>query len=135
MKRFATHRVYSLLTAEIKSSQVLELEEDGRVSKLYPFTEEISATEWLPGLVVLSPCPIWKNPEENFSEFKMRISKIPVCDLRAEHAQFYADGILHTAGHRACTRRGAPGCRRPFPSARFISGFSSMGSSSGSGCQ
>ena len=45
MKRFATHRVYSLLTAEIKSSQVLELEEDGRVSKLYPFTEEISATE------------------------------------------------------------------------------------------
>lgn len=49
MKRFATHRVYSLLTAEIKSSQVLELEEDGRVSKLYPFTEEISATEWLPG--------------------------------------------------------------------------------------
>lgn len=48
MKRFATHRVYSLLTAEIKSSQVLELEEDGRVSKLYPFTEEISATEWLP---------------------------------------------------------------------------------------
>lgn len=85
MKRFATHRVYSLLTAEIKSSQVLELEEDGRVSKLYPFTEEISATEWLPGLVVLSPCPIWKNPEENFSEFKMRISKIPVCEaaLRA----------------------------------------------------
>ena len=99
MKRFATHRVYSLLTAEIKSSQVLELEEDGRVSKLYPFTEEISATEWLPGLVVL--CPIWKNPEENFSEFKMRISKIPVCEttLRAYWIYPFNVSLMEFAGN------------------------------------
>lgn len=81
MKRFATHRVYSLLTAEMKSSQVVELEEDGSVSKLYPFMEEICATEWLPGLVILSPCSIWKNADENFASFKKRISEISACEL------------------------------------------------------
>lgn len=75
MKRFATHRVYSLLTAEIKSSQVLELDEDGGVSKLYPFREEICATEWLPGLVILSPVPVQRVNTECFSDFRRRMQE------------------------------------------------------------
>lgn len=105
MKRLATHRVYSLLTAEIKSSQVLELGEDGRVSKLYPFTEEISATEWLPGLVVLSPCPISKNAGESFSEFKTRISEIPVCEaaLRAYWIYPFNVSLMEFVGNSRIT--------------------------------
>lgn len=105
MKRFATHRVYSLLTAEIKSSQVLELGEDGRVSKLYPFTGEISATEWLPGLVVLSPCSISKNAGESFSEFKTRISEIPVCEaaLRAYWIYPFNVSLMEFVGNSRIT--------------------------------
>lgn len=73
MKRFATHRVYSLLTAELKSSQVLELDEEGGVSELYPLTEEICATEWLPGLVLLSPFPVAACPGECFADFIKRM--------------------------------------------------------------
>lgn len=73
MKRFATHRVYSLLTSEVKCSQVVELDEEGIVSKLYPLKEEICATEWLPGLVVLSSVPVQRKPAECFSDFKKRM--------------------------------------------------------------
>lgn len=73
MKRFATHRVYSLLTAEVKCSQILELDENGAVSKLYPFMEEVCGTEWLPGLIVLSPFPIHRKTGECFADFKKRM--------------------------------------------------------------
>lgn len=73
MKRFATHRVYNLLTGEISCFQVIELDEYGTVSKLYPFSEEIRSTEWLPGLIVLSPCPVERLQGEYFSQFKERM--------------------------------------------------------------
>lgn len=105
MKRFATHRVYSLLTLPSSSSSKTWEDFISAVSKLYPFTEEISATEWIPGLVVLSPCPIWKNPEENFSEFKMRISKIPVCEttLRAYWIYPFNVSLMEFAGNSRIT--------------------------------
>lgn len=55
MKRFASHRLYIPHMGLLLKNQVVEVTEgSGKVISCYPFTEEISFTEWLGGLIVLS---------------------------------------------------------------------------------
>ena len=55
MRRVATHRVYQVNTGDWLSFPVLELDEAGNVVRIYPLAEEISHTEWLPGMIFVSP--------------------------------------------------------------------------------
>ncbi len=55
MKRFASHRIYMFHEGVLLKSYVVEVEAlTGRVLRLYPFTDELSFTEWLGGLIVIS---------------------------------------------------------------------------------
>ena len=74
MRRVATHRAYDLITSHWISFPVIELDENGCVCRIYSLTEEISHTEWLPGMILLSPCPINKGVEEEFSMFIKRVT-------------------------------------------------------------
>lgn len=76
MRRVATHRVYDLMTSQWMSFPVIELGEDGRVCRVYPLTGEISHTEWLPGVILLSPCPVSRRADEAFSVFIERITGV-----------------------------------------------------------
>lgn len=55
MKRFASHRLYIPHLDLWLRNHVVEIEDiTASVIRYYPFTEEISFTEWLNGLIVLS---------------------------------------------------------------------------------
>ena len=77
MRKIATHRVYDAESGKISSQQVVELDEQGYVLKMYSFSEEIRYTEWLGDLIILSPLELPKIlPDESFSHFKERIASL-----------------------------------------------------------
>lgn len=53
MKRFACHYLY-VSEGGCYSRYVVELEGNGTVSRYFPLKEEISATQWIGGVIVLS---------------------------------------------------------------------------------
>ena len=85
MKRFACHRLY--VSADgCYSKYVVELKEDGRVNVYFPLKEEISATEWIGGGIVLSPYPeLELEPGENFASFLKRAITETEKELYAWH--------------------------------------------------
>lgn len=72
MKRFACHHLY--VSADgCYSRYVVELEGNGTVSRYFPLKEEISATRWIGGVIVLSPYPELKiHLKESFACFLKR---------------------------------------------------------------
>lgn len=75
MKRVATHRTGNVITGEWLSVSVIELDDGGYVSRVYPLQEEISRTEWLPGVILLSPFPVERIPDEPFGDFIRRLKR------------------------------------------------------------
>ena len=54
MKRFACHYLY--VSADgCYSKYVVELEDNGRVGAYFPLKEELSATQWIGGVIIVSP--------------------------------------------------------------------------------
>lgn len=53
-RRYACHRVYDAAGHYFRQS-VIALDEAGRVISIRPLTEETSFTEWLGGIILLSP--------------------------------------------------------------------------------
>lgn len=73
MKRFACHHLY-VSTDGCYYKYVVELEENGAVGKYFPLVEEISATLWIGGVIVLSPySEIEIHPQEAFACFLRRV--------------------------------------------------------------
>lgn len=73
MRRFASHRVCFLHTGEILKKQVVEIDEiSGVVLSVYPFVEEISFTEWLGGIILLSDVAPERCGSESFETFTGR---------------------------------------------------------------
>lgn len=65
MKRFASHRLYIPHLDLWLRNHVVEIDDiTASVIRYYPFTEEISFTEWLNGLIVLS-CGVLEISLEN----------------------------------------------------------------------
>lgn len=54
MKRFACHYLY-VSTDGCYSKYVVELEDNNTVKAYFPLKEEISATQWIGGVIILSP--------------------------------------------------------------------------------
>ena len=54
MKRFACHYLY-VSAAGCYSKYVVELEDNGRVGAYFPLKEELSATQWIGGVIIVSP--------------------------------------------------------------------------------
>lgn len=54
MKRFACHYLY-VSTDGCYSKYVVELEENDTVKVYFPLKEEISETQWIGGVIILSP--------------------------------------------------------------------------------
>lgn len=54
MRRFACHYLY--VSADgCYSKYVVELEDSGRVRAYFPLKEELSATQWIGGVIIISP--------------------------------------------------------------------------------
>lgn len=53
MKRFASHYLYVPGRGFLKQ-QVVELNEEGFVTGLFPLQQELESVSWLPGVIVLS---------------------------------------------------------------------------------
>lgn len=69
MKRFACHRLY-VFSDGCYSNYVVELNEEDKVRTYFPLEEEISATQWIGGVIVLSPLlDIEIGQKENFHSF------------------------------------------------------------------
>ena len=54
MKRFACHYLYVSIDG-CYSKYVVQINENNIVDKYFPLKEEISATQWVGGVIVLSP--------------------------------------------------------------------------------
>lgn len=54
MKRFACHHLY-VSTDGCYSKYVVELEDNDTVKAYFPLKEEFSATQWIGGVIILSP--------------------------------------------------------------------------------
>lgn len=72
MKRFACHHLY--VSADgCYYKYVVELEENGTVSKYFPLMEEISVTQWIGGVIVLTTYSgLEIRPHESFACFLKR---------------------------------------------------------------
>ena len=66
-------------TGDWLSFPVLELDEAGNVVRIYPLAEEISHTEWLPGMMFVSPFFIERKGSEPFSVFFHRLNQEVAC--------------------------------------------------------
>lgn len=73
MRRFACHYLY--VSADgCYSKYVVELEDNDRVRVYFPLKEELSATQWIGGVIVISPlCELELHSGENFSDFLKRV--------------------------------------------------------------
>ena len=84
MRRFACQRLY-LSPDTYFIRYVVELGNNGKIQSYYPLEEEIYATQWIGGVIVLSARrklePIM--PEKNFKTFLAQatrtISKLAIC--------------------------------------------------------
>lgn len=74
VKRIATHRVYDVEVSVLLCQQAVELDDEGVVCRVFPLQEEMQGTEWLPGMVVLSPFPPVRERDERFGCFVRRIT-------------------------------------------------------------
>ncbi|WP_455672828.1 hypothetical protein [Phocaeicola sp.] len=73
MKRFACHRLY-VSPGECYAKGVAELENDGRVCACFRLEEEISATQWIGGVIVLSSEEsLERERGETFQAFVQRV--------------------------------------------------------------
>ena len=74
MKRFACHYLY-VSSDGCYSKYVVELEDTGRVRRYFPLKEELSSTQWVGGIIILSPLyDLEIYPEEKYSDFLKRIT-------------------------------------------------------------
>lgn len=74
MKQVACHWLYA--SAEVCHPQaVVAVREDGTLSHWFPLQEEVCATQWLGGVIVLSPfASLSIGSEEDFMAFLRRVS-------------------------------------------------------------
>lgn len=83
MKRYASHFLF-LPRYGFLERRVVELQE-GRVSRVFPLTEEVENTEWMPGVIALLPPDADAMPDFSRSPRKLPAmpSAIGAAQLRA----------------------------------------------------
>lgn len=64
VKKYACHRLYGAGKIYLTQS-VVSLDEEGKVKDVSPLSEEIAATEWLGGIIILSHRTVL-TPERDF---------------------------------------------------------------------
>lgn len=74
MRRFACHYLYASADG-CYARYVVELEDDGRLRRYFPLTEELSSTQWIGGIIVLSPLSgLEIHPQEKLADFLRRVA-------------------------------------------------------------
>lgn len=74
MRRFACHHLY-VSPVDCCVKYVVEIGENDRVNVCFPLKEEISATRWIGGVIILSPFPELEIcAEESFISFLKRVT-------------------------------------------------------------
>lgn len=72
MKRFACHYLYASADGYY-SRYVVEVNDNAEVGRYFPLMEEISATQWIGGVIVLSAsAELQIDKQENFHAFLQR---------------------------------------------------------------
>lgn len=90
MRRYACHLLY-VSANEYYSKYVVELKGDKTVNRLFPLREEICATEWIGGVIVLSPSPYLEiGADESFSRFLQRVA-VATEEASSLYAWYIAD--------------------------------------------
>ncbi|MDE5677546.1 MAG: hypothetical protein K2G02_02605 [Phocaeicola sp.] len=73
MKRFASHYLY-VLPDTCHSLYVVELEDNGRLKTFFPLAQELCATQWIGGVIVISPFSDLRICSgERFADFLVRV--------------------------------------------------------------
>lgn len=103
MRRFACHYLY--VSADgCYSKYVVELEDSGRVRAYFPLKEELSATQWIGGVIIISPMyGLEICSGEKFADFLHRAMLETGCEqpVYAWHvADFDLPGKEFTTGSR-----------------------------------
>lgn len=101
MRRFACHRLYTSV-ADCRPQSVVELQADGTLHAVFPLQEEVSATQWIGGVIVLSSFPaLTLQAGETFSAFLQRATSPAGGSLYAWHI---TDFDLHRKSFRPDSR-------------------------------
>lgn len=74
MKRFAAHKLYWASRGELRSMQVVELDDTGLVTGTFPLLEEVRNTEWIGGVIVIASQKPERVAGESFADFCTRVS-------------------------------------------------------------
>ena len=72
IKKYACHRVYDNGYNHYLQQSVVTIAPDGEVLECKPLTEEISSTEWIGGVIVLSH----RSEIPSYSDFKTMLNEI-----------------------------------------------------------
>ena len=103
MRRFACHRLY-LSSDTCFVRYVVELGDDGKMQRYYPLEEEIYATQWIGGVIIISPMyGLEICSGEKFADFLHRAMLETGCEqpVYAWHiADFDLPGKEFTTGSR-----------------------------------
>lgn len=91
MKRFACHYLY--VSADSRYPKyVVELKDDDEVGFYFPLQEELSATQWIGGVIIFSPLPKLEICSgEKFAEFLQRAAAEKTETNRPVYAWHIAD--------------------------------------------
>lgn len=74
MKRYASHFLFLSGHGYLKQ-HVVEIGEEQHISRIFPLTEEVEDTEWLPGVIALLPETETGNP--HFDKCHNMLMEIP----------------------------------------------------------
>ena len=77
MRRIAANKTFISVSGNILLRTITEIGEDAFVVRCFSFEREMNATEWFPGLIVLSPISPESFAKESgsFSDFASRLSQ------------------------------------------------------------
>ena len=87
MRKVAACKVINVLQNRVLPLQVVELESDGICHLCLPLREETCSTEWLSGIIILSPFEVSRVGEESFGGMMNRLrAQVSMHDMKKERA-------------------------------------------------
>ena len=76
MVRYAAHRVYLQIEGRMLVRQMVELDAEGYVDSLVPFSMEVHHTVWIDGIIIVAPLPpLSPMSHETFAHYTQRVAE------------------------------------------------------------
>ena len=98
MRKFACNRLY--IHNQYLSHAVVTMDERGEVESYFPFSEEMSATEWIGGIIVLSDkedaiqCTSFQNFRDLMTSAKRMVYAWHISNFDFQQEEFTPQSII-----------------------------------------